>query len=289
MHTRKSLVKRVSTERQTDSLGERHTPTINLAFDLPLPSQSPELDLNTVGSSQSIDAVRPSGGTSSIISRMKRRVKHGVTDKAEPKLPLLVPKEPTLEATSDSDSDSHLPITQQTSKPMRRIPNLSPSIFHPHLPEADPPPSSIEQFSSPEKDTRKTPANNERIIFQNKSFRRADIPPSGKPSGSSKSPHPDDLDGTHDSPPSCQKYISPIADEQELLVEDMVDAYVDFQGGVDVTGERPPYVDFQGAVNMTAEKPPYFVQGPLLSDSREGHGSIQARHTSKVFLRFQEV
>lgn len=41
--------------------------------------------------------------------------------------------------------------TKTATKVMRPIPVVSPSVFHPHLPEPDPPLSSIEQFSSPEK------------------------------------------------------------------------------------------------------------------------------------------
>ncbi|OSX67279.1 hypothetical protein POSPLADRAFT_1176054 [Postia placenta MAD-698-R-SB12] len=41
--------------------------------------------------------------------------------------------------------------TKTATKVMRPIPVVSPSVFHPHLPKPDPPLSSIEQFSSPEK------------------------------------------------------------------------------------------------------------------------------------------
>lgn len=104
---------------------------------------------------------RPLDGNSSVTSRMKhrsngstiRKGKPPLVGTALPSLPVPSSRPPSGDlpsAEQDSDSDA---VPQRPLKTLRPVPTLSPSVFRPHLPAHDlePPPSSIEQFSSPEK------------------------------------------------------------------------------------------------------------------------------------------
>ncbi|KZT75049.1 hypothetical protein DAEQUDRAFT_720259 [Daedalea quercina L-15889] len=106
--------------------------------------------------------VSPTGG--SVKSQMKRR-SHGSTTGKEtsrdgtilPALPLPSNRQSSggLSPIGD-DSENEDVVPKQPLKTFQRIPIVSPSVFRPHLPaqEVESPPSSIEQFSSPEKGSR---------------------------------------------------------------------------------------------------------------------------------------
>ncbi|OCH94697.1 hypothetical protein OBBRIDRAFT_831529 [Obba rivulosa] len=105
---------------------------------------------------------RPVRSDSSIISQMRRRSGNESSRR-------------TIRETSSTDDAKAGPRKTTKSKPLRPPPTISPSVFRPHLPEPDPPPSSIEQFSSPEKG----PQGAARLLIQ-RAKQRTDAKGKGK-------------------------------------------------------------------------------------------------------------
>ncbi|PCH33937.1 hypothetical protein WOLCODRAFT_160469 [Wolfiporia cocos MD-104 SS10] len=94
--------------------------------------------------------------SSSIVARMKHHTEDGKSvSKKSTRRGLPTIDEALLNASSHSPSNEprRAPPPKKPSKPLRTLPYVSPSVFRPYLPEQeiDAPPSSIEQFSSPER------------------------------------------------------------------------------------------------------------------------------------------
>ncbi|EMD41928.1 hypothetical protein CERSUDRAFT_110486, partial [Gelatoporia subvermispora B] len=101
---------------------------------------------------------QPVKSGSSFISKMKRRSANNTEGETAGRHPLI--NQPSL----GEEPKGNLSRPQK-SKPLRPIPIVTPSVFRPHLPDFEPPPSSIEQFSSPENGTQRAV---ERVIQKTK-------------------------------------------------------------------------------------------------------------------------
>ncbi|KAL6310154.1 hypothetical protein BKA93DRAFT_821209 [Sparassis latifolia] len=170
----------------------------------------------------------------------------------------------------ESGSSNERVQAKRGLKPLRPVPVLSPSVFYDHLPQPDPPPSSIEQFSSPEKGSEAATAAVRRKIqkgingrgkYQAVASKKDDetlrirgqqLAEQASSARRTRTPQDEDQSylfepGLSPEPPSLEEQIHPEiqtadlsnslhpTDESEPLIDehDMFETYVDLNGGVE--------------------------------------------------------
>ncbi|KAF9814499.1 hypothetical protein IEO21_05050 [Rhodonia placenta] len=110
-----------------------------------------------VSSESDNDLGRPTASNETAASAHKSKPRNdsgtNSTTRPAPASPRVAIRDQTVEGIASRRDKTLVDsrTTKTATKVMRPIPVVSPSVFHPHLPEPDPPLSSIEQFSSPEK------------------------------------------------------------------------------------------------------------------------------------------
>lgn len=246
-------------------------------------------------------ALRSRRSESSLVSQMKRR-SHSAGGRTAVKVS---PLDEDFTALSHPDDESSKP--RKGNRHMRPLPTLSPSVFRPHLPEPDLP-SSIEQFSSPERGSHRaagtliqkakqrigaksngrpvTSTTDDEILrargqalateatsARTKDRRRQFQPRRALPLFQLEKQRDDRLLGQVTIPSDSgvsQKQLDVVPDEH-LIAQQMVEEYIDFEGGMGQPEERAAdQVHVEDDIIVQSNAPdPTGMSAPSLTEASE--------------------